>query len=84
MTSLSLLAVMLLSACVNKPKRPNDPKYVYMIMFGNKLRAYPVNPVDSEFTTGVNTQIGAMCLPVDDWSLREKYILDLESYVESN
>lgn len=67
-----------------KPKKPAEPEYVYMIIYGNKVQAYPMGKATNERTVPNEDMVGSMCLPAEDWAVREKYIIDLESYLEGN
>lgn len=79
---LFLPAVMSLIGCasVKKPVTPNPPKYMYMALYG-KFRAYPVaNILDQEKDVTSASLVGAMCLELDDFEAKEKYIMELEAY----
>lgn len=52
-----------------------------MVLFNSLLHGYPVAvPTDPERLIRTDEIIGGMCLTLDEWKAREKYILDLENY----
>lgn len=81
MPSLLLPVALLLQACASKPPIIHKPKYIYMVLYGGKLRGYPyAPPTNPEITINANDLVGGMCLPIRDWEQREKDIMDLENY----
>lgn len=72
---------MLSAGCATSKPKPYQPKYIYMVLVGGKLRGYPYAiPTDPEVTINTSDIVGGMCLPIKDWEAREKYIIELEDY----
>lgn len=84
MPALFLLGALLLSACASSKKpAPYKPHYIYMVLYGGKFRGYPARDSGAkEIEISTSEIVGGMCLPIDDWELRQQYILDLEAYAE--
>lgn len=55
-----------------------------MVLYGGTFRGYPAqtNSGLKEIEVETSKIVGGMCLPIDDWEARTKYILDLEAYAE--
>lgn len=75
-------AVLLSIGCANlKRPTPYVPPNIYMILYDEKLMRYPWGDLKApEQTVKATSIIGGMCLPIEEWEAREKYILELEAF----